>query len=119
MARICCCIGVDSSQSILEGVELCERFYKDIYKVFLEVGDREEIEFLAFTLCALDPFNPLFYEDWPHRLDVSHSAPFDKFYHGILSLKGTRFMPIRKRRRSSLNHSSMNTSEAVFQVAAL
>lgn len=69
------------------------------------------MEFLCFTLKALDPFDLPFYEKWPHSIPVSYSPCFDRLHHRILCLKGTKFFP-KVPRNSKLKRASANKNLA-------
>jgi len=105
-ARICLCIGHDTSTPLLETVKLYQRFYHNLYKAFCYFGEKERIEYLTFTLRAIDThvdntLHILTYQTWPYLIEVRPENP-DGFFYGILSLKGNSFEP-RKKARNSLN----------------
>lgn len=107
-ARICLCIGHDSSTPLLEAVELCQRFYQNLYKAFAYFGEKEGIEYITFTLRMTDAhvdntLHILTYETLPYLLRVGLSGDSDGLFHGILSLNGNYFKPRKKARRSLIS----------------
>lgn len=106
-ARVCLCIGHDSTAPILETVKLCQSFYAHLYKAFEAFGEKEKVEYLPFTLQTKDGrldnhIHILTYEKWPYFLEVKLSDSSHGYFHGILSLKGNKFK-VRKQRCVSLN----------------
>ncbi|HUX79572.1 MAG TPA: hypothetical protein VMW10_07530 [Alphaproteobacteria bacterium] len=104
-ARILCLGELDTSLPILETASLYENFYKDLYICFTNFGEKEEIEYLPFTLqsteaCFHNTFGLLPYKEWPYLIEVKLSDNSDGFFHGILSLKGNKFR-LRKQGRIS------------------
>lgn len=100
-ARTCLCIGHDTSTSLLETVELCQRFYRNLYKAFCYFGEKENTEYLTFTLHTIDThvdnnLRILTYQTWPYLLEIKLSDNSDGFFHGILSLKGNAFKARRR-----------------------
>ena len=93
-ARICLCLGHDNSTSLREAVGLYQRFYRNLYKAFCYFGEKENINYLPFTLRAADThvdnnLRILTYQTWPFLLEVKQSGKgFHSYLHGILSLKG-------------------------------
>lgn len=103
-ARICLCIGHDTSTPLLEAVELCQYFYRTLYKAFCYFGEKKCIEYLTFTLRPTDPHvdNTLrifTYQTWPYLIEVRASENPDGLFHGILSLKGNSFKARRQARK--------------------
>jgi hypothetical protein len=92
-ARICLCIGHDTSTPLIETVKLCQRFYRNLYKAFLYFGEKNGIETLTFTLRPAEAHVNnslclLTYQAWPYFLEVRPSDESGGYYNGILSLKG-------------------------------
>lgn len=91
--RICLCLGYDRSTSLRETAELYRCFYHKLYKAFCYFGEKENIDYLAFTLRATDThvdnnLHILTYQTWPSLLEVQQSDNgFHTYLHGILSFK--------------------------------
>ncbi len=92
-ARICLCLGYDRSTSLRETAELYRCFYHKLYKAFCYFGEKENLEYLSFTLRTSDThvnnnLRPLTYQSWPSLLEVQQSDNgFHTYLHGILSFK--------------------------------
>lgn len=97
MARICFCLEANFSPSGLEGLNLCEKFYSELYKSLTSFGHSKEAEFLALSLCSFDTIDPPLHKKWPYLLPIWRSDDTSGLFHGILSLNKTKFMPVKKR----------------------
>ncbi|MBL8676135.1 MAG: hypothetical protein JNJ47_01735 [Alphaproteobacteria bacterium] len=92
-ARICLCLGYDRTTPLRETAELYRCFYHKLYKAFCYFREKENLEYLSFTLRASDThvnnnLRLLTYQTWPSLLDVKHSDNgFHTYLHGILSFK--------------------------------
>lgn len=63
-----------------------QKFYKDLFKNFVEFGHQKEIGFLCLTL---NPFEHLRTKNrgfWPYILEVKPQDSLDGLFHGILPL---------------------------------
>lgn len=110
-ARICLCIGHDTSTPLFEAVKLCQHFYRTLYKAFCYFGEQKRIEYLTFTLRPTDThvgntLRMLTYQTWPYLIEVRASENSDRLFHGILSLKENPF----KARRQSRKFLNLRTS---------
>ncbi|MBA3814528.1 MAG: hypothetical protein H0X26_08625 [Alphaproteobacteria bacterium] len=92
-ARIFFCLETSSTPEGQTGVELSQSFYRDLYEAFLVFGNSKDIEFIALTSFSFDTMNPPFYKKWPRCMPVKFSYTTDGLKHGILSLRGKKFMP--------------------------
>lgn len=92
-ARICLCLGYDRTTPLRETAELYRCFYHKLYKAFCYFREKENIDYLAFTLRATDThvdnnLHILTYQAWPSLLEVKQSDNgFHTYLHGILSFK--------------------------------
>ncbi len=97
-ARICLCLGYDRTTPLRETAEretaeLYRCFYHKLYKAFRYFGEKENLEYLSFTLRASDThvnnnLRLLTYQTWPSLLEVQQSDNgFHTYLHGILSFK--------------------------------
>ena len=113
-ARLCLCIGHDTTTPLFEQIHLCQNFFGNLYYAFTVFGARKEIDYLAITLRLADTrvdnsLNILAYKNWP-LLEVKPSGEPDGYFHGILSLKGNPFEQ-RKKNGNSSNLSPLNRTE--------
>lgn len=100
MARVCFCLDANLSSSSFRELELCLKFYNEIYEAMLTFGESKGIIFLPFSLCSFDTIEPPPYKDWPYNVPLQHSHDTSGLHHGILSLTGERFLPKLSRKRS-------------------
>jgi hypothetical protein len=92
IARICFCLEANLSPSALGGLEICEVFFREIYDALLAFGESKNTEFLPFYLCSFDTITPSYYKQWLY-LPIWNSDDKSGLTHGILSLKGKKFIP--------------------------
>lgn len=110
-ARICLCLGYDRTTPLRETAELYRCFYHKLYKAFCYFREKENLEYLSFTLRASDThvnnnLRLLTYQTWPSLLDVKHSDNgFHTYLHGILSFKESAL----KENTLNASHSKANT----------
>ena len=107
-ARIGFHVGQDTSSPFLETIKFGQSFYKNLYKAFVEFGEKQKVEYLPFTLRTMDiPLENSVsipaYKAWPYLFEVRPKATSEGFVHGILSLKGNKFKP-RKNVRVPLEY---------------
>lgn len=99
IARICYCLEANFASPVNDR-DHCKKFYDELYVAFLQFGKPKDLEFLAFSLCAFESIEPPLYESWPYNMPIRNSEDTSGLFHGILSLKGTRFLPKFPRNRS-------------------
>lgn len=97
IARICFCLEANFSPSGLQGLKLCEKFYNELYEALTSFGNSKEAEFLALSVCSFDTIEPPLHKKWPHLLPIKRSDDISGLFHGVLSLKKTKFIPVKKR----------------------
>lgn len=97
IARICFCLEANFSPSGLENMELCEKFYDEMYESLTSFGNAKEAEFLALSVCSFATVEPPLHKKWPYLLPIKRSNDTSGLFHGILSLKKTKFIPVKKR----------------------
>lgn len=100
MARVCFCLDANLSSGSFSELELCIKFYNEIYEAMLTFGKSKGIVFLPYSLCSFDTIEPPFYKNWPYNVPFRHSHDTSGLFHGILSLTGERFLPKIPRKRS-------------------
>lgn len=110
IARICYCLEANIASS-LNDQDCCNRFYDDLYEELLQFGNGKGIEFIAFSLCAFEAISPPLHESWPYNTPIRSSDDRDGLFHGILSLKGTRFLP-KVSRKSKLQRARENQNQS-------
>ena len=76
----------DESSCTFETLELRESFYQNLLKLFIEFGEKEDLDFLILTLCSSDSNKTKHYGNWPYILEIRASDSSDDLFHGILSL---------------------------------
>lgn len=92
-ARTCFCLAVQSVPNRLEWQDLYLSFFHDLHESLMAFGDPKEIEFITITSFSLDAIHQPYHRKWPHCMPVKFSHAKDGLRHGILSLKGAKFMP--------------------------
>lgn len=100
MARVCFCLDANLSSGSFSELELCIKFYNEIYEAMLTFGQSKGIIFLPYSLCSFDTIEPPLYKDWPYNVPFRDSKDTSGLSHGILSLTGERFLPKLSRKRS-------------------
>ena len=86
-AQLCFCLEQDDGFLTLEGLDLCERFYRDIYQRLREKFKADPESYFAFTLEPRDYRHSVRYGRWPYLLEVSPSESSDHRFHGLLMVK--------------------------------
>lgn len=121
-ARICLCLGYDRTTPLRETAELYRCFYHKLYKAFRYFGEKENLEYLSFTLRASDThvnnnLRLLTYQTWSSLLEVQQSDNgFHTYLHGILSFKEAAL----KENTLKASHSKANTCKVnTFKVNPL
>lgn len=114
IARICYCLEVNFA-SPADDQNHCKKFYEELYEAFLQFGEPKDLEFLAFSLCAFESIEPPLHESWPYNMPIRNSEDTSGLFHGILSLKGTRFLPKYPRNRPSKRSASEEKTCGRFQ----
>lgn len=91
-ARICLCLESGASVAkILETQDLCHHFSNNLYQAFIQFGEEQGIDYLAYTFRVPETYNLKTFERWPYQLGVAVADPDHDFGHGILFLKGNAF----------------------------
>lgn len=86
MARVCLCIGQDSSTSPLDLINLCEDFYKSLYQEFITFRKRKRFGLLGLTLRLEDTYNTDVLHHWFYLYEIKLKNPSVGFFQGILDL---------------------------------
>lgn len=76
----------DEPYSTLEELDFREDFYRNLLKTFIDLGKKENLDFLVLTLCSSDAYTTKHRFYWPYILEISTGDASDNLFHGILSL---------------------------------
>jgi hypothetical protein len=86
VARIGFYIEHDESMFSIETLDLRESFYKNLLKIFMELGWKNHMDLLVLKLCPPEFYQTKRYGYWPYIIEISKSDSSDGLFHGILSL---------------------------------
>lgn len=82
------CLRVEDDESVftLNTLDLHQNFYLNLYKTFVEFGEKKDLDFLDLTLCSKDYYNIRTYGYWPYLLEVQPMDSPDSCFHGLLDV---------------------------------
>lgn len=89
-ARLCLCIEQANGFLSLDLLELCENFYRELYKILGVLGDGKSTNCLPMKLCSKDYRNTLIYGNWAYFTELKLEELFSDYVYVLLALPDRR-----------------------------
>ncbi|MBY0501715.1 MAG: hypothetical protein K2P93_06920 [Alphaproteobacteria bacterium] len=85
-ARLCLCIEQEDGSLSLGLLELCENFYRELYKVLDVLGVGKDTNCLPMKLCSKDYRNSLIYGNWAYFTELKPEELSSDYVYVLLAL---------------------------------
>lgn len=85
-ARLCLSIEQDGGSLSLDHLELCENFYRELYKVLGVLGNGKDTNCLPMKLCSRDYRNSLLYGNWAYFTELKPEELSSDYVYVLLAL---------------------------------
>lgn len=112
MARICFCVGQDSSSPSVEILELCESFYKNLYQELTIFKKKKRAGLITFILRLADVYKTDALQKWSVVYEIKLKEKSDGFLYGILDL------PLRDRSADNDTYKVLDFSSKAGRIPA-